>query len=208
MVCDRPSLVGRDIIRAFGILPAELLFLESGRSGDLDKILKKDPKLFQPGLGLIKAAEAHLHLSPGTTPKFLKEREVAYGLRQKVTEKIDRLVENGVLSLIPHSDWATPVVSVLKKNGSFRICGDFKHTVNKACSTKHYSLPLIEVLFASLSGGDCFSILDLWEAYNQISLDKESRKLTVRNTHKGLFQKPPGKQRSSSFTEPTKAHQP
>lgn len=73
------------------------------------------------------------------------------------------------------------------KSGCNRLCGDFKLTLNKACPTEQYPLPLIEDIFASLNGGDLFSTLDLREAYSQIPLDEESKKLTVINTHKGLY---------------------
>ena len=42
-------------------------------------------------------------------------------------------------------------------------------------------------LFASLSGGKTFTILDLTQAYLQLALDKQSQKLVVINTHKGLY---------------------
>lgn len=106
---------------------------------------------------------------------------------RKRPKRSTALWKTGVLSPVPHSDWAASVLPVLKKKGSVRLCGVFKLTLNKACPTEQYSLPLIEDIFASLSGGDCFSTPDLREAYNQISLDEESRKLTVLNTHKGLF---------------------
>ena len=68
-----------------------------------------------------------------------------------------------------------------------RICGDFKQTVNRAAKLDRYSIPKIEDLFASLTGGQKFSKLDLSQAYNQIVLDEESRKYVVINTHKGLY---------------------
>ena len=50
-----------------------------------------------------------------------------------------------------------------------------------------YPLPCIEDLFASLSGGMCFSKLDLSHAYQQIELEEESCEYTIINTHKGLL---------------------
>ena len=85
------------------------------------------------------------------------------------------------------SDWAAPIVPVLKQDGSVRICGDYRVTVNMAARTESYPLPRIDDLFASLNGGKTFTTLDLAHAYQQILLDEESRKLVVINTHKGLF---------------------
>ena len=76
----------------------------------------------------------------------------------------------------------------MKKDGSIRICGDYKITVNQASKVDSYPLPKIDDLFASLAGGKTFSKLDLANAYQQIPLDEASRKLVAINTHKGLFQ--------------------
>lgn len=85
------------------------------------------------------------------------------------------------------ADWAAPIVPVRKRDGSIRICGDYKLTVNKAAKPDTYPLPRIEDLFASLVGGQAFSKLDLAHAYQQIELEEESKELLTINTHKGLF---------------------
>ena len=84
-------------------------------------------------------------------------------------------------------DWATPIVPVPKTDGSVRICGDYKITVNQVAKLDKYPIPRIEDLFASLAGGKAFSKLDLSQAYQQIELDEESRQYVTINTHKGLF---------------------
>ena len=100
--------------------------------------------------------------------------------------ELDRLTEAGVLQPIEFSDWAAPIVPVVKRDGSVRICWDYKLTANQVTSTDTYPLPRIEDLFASLSGGKVFSKLDLTHAYQQVPLDEESKFTTV-NTHKGLY---------------------
>ena len=69
-----------------------------------------------------------------------------------------------------------------------RICGDYKLTVNQAATTDSYPLPRIEDLFASLSGGQLFTKLDLAHAYQQVPLTDDSKVYTTINTHKGLYQ--------------------
>ena len=54
--------------------------------------------------------------------------------------------------------------------------------------TDIYPLQLLEELFESLNGGCKFSKIDLADAYLQIELHKELKKLLVANTHKGLYQ--------------------
>lgn len=59
------------------------------------------------------------------------------------------------------SDWATPIVPVMKGWGRLRICGDYKVTMNQAAKLEKYPIPWIEELFASLAGWKAFSKLDL-----------------------------------------------
>jgi hypothetical protein len=63
------------------------------------------------------------------------------------------LEKEGTLTKVNHSEWATPIVPVLKKNGDIRICGDFKVTVNPVLKVDQYPLPKIDDSFAKLAGG-------------------------------------------------------
>lgn len=101
--------------------------------------------------------------------------------------ELDRLVSLGVLSLVKHSEWATPIVPVLKKDGNVRICGGFEAALNPACAVEQYPLPVIQDIFARLNGGESFSTLDLRDACSQVPLDEAARKLCVINTHRGFF---------------------
>jgi hypothetical protein len=78
-------------------------------------------------------------------------------------------------------------VPVEKRDGSVRICGDYKLTVNRVSKTEVYPIPKIKEIFASLTGGKKFSKLDLSHAYQQIQLEEESQKYLTVNTHKGSF---------------------
>ena len=80
------------------------------------------------------------------------------------------------------------MVSVLKRDKqSICICGDYHLTVNQAVQLHQFPIPKIEDLLAKLSGGKYFSSLDMSQAYQQLPLDDETKKLVVINTHKGLF---------------------
>ena len=103
-------------------------------------------------------------------------------------KELARLEADGIIQLVQFSWWAAPIVLVIKQDGSIRICGDYKVTVNLAAKTDSYPIPRIEDLFASLSGGKNFSKVDLVSAYQQIVLDEESREYTTINTPKGLYQ--------------------
>ena len=71
---------------------------------------------------------------------------------------------------VQSSEWATPIVPVLKPDSTVRICGDYND------------------LYTKLAGGKTFSELDLSHAYEQMLLDEESKQYVTINTHKGLFQ--------------------
>ena len=143
--------------------------------------------LFKKELGKIAGTTAKLYLKPGARPKFWRARSVPFALRGKVEQEIERQVAEGILEPIQFSEWATPVVPVVKKDGSIRLCGDYKGTVNQAAKTDTYPLPRIEDLFASLGGGTIFSKLDLAHAYQQVVLDDKSKEMVTINTHKGLY---------------------
>ena len=68
-----------------------------------------------------------------------------------------------------------------------RICADFKQTLNPACNMEEYPLPTAEDIFATLSGGQSYSKLDLSNAYHQLKLSEDAQKYMVINTHKGLY---------------------
>ena len=84
---------------------------------------------------------------------------------------------------VESSEWAAPVVPVVKSDGSVRIC-DFRLTVNKAATTNVYPLPRIEALFASLKGGQEFTKLNVAHAYLHIPLTETSLKYVTINTHR------------------------
>ena len=105
-------------------------------------------------------------------------------------DELTRLEEDGpgVIEPVAHSDWAAPIVPVVKRDGAIRICGDFKVTVNKVAKRDMYPLPKVEDLLSTLAGGKSFSKLDLSHAYQQLHLSEESKPLVTINTSKGLYQ--------------------
>ena len=116
-----------------------------------------------------------------------KARLVPYFLKHRIELELQRLEKQGIIKPVECSDWATPVVPVQKANGNICLCGDYIITVNKYTQIDVYPLPRVEDLFAPLGDGVVFSKIDLTSAYQQISLDEESKEYTVINTHKGLF---------------------
>lgn len=126
----------------------------------VSKLIESYKGLFDNSQGTFNKCKISLAVKQGTVPKFLKARPVPFALKQKIEHEIDRLVKNKVLVPTEFSDWATPIVPVLKPNRNVRICGDFKVTLNPHLIVQQYPLPRIEYLFSQLHGGDKFSKID------------------------------------------------
>ena len=153
----------------------------------LQGILDEHSSVFDSKLETLNDTTVTIHLDLTAQPCFCKARTVPYAFKGKIEKELDRLVQQRVIEPICFSEWAAPIVPVLKKDETVRICGDYKLTVNQAAKTDSYPLPKINDLFASLAGVQTFSKLDLANAYLQIPLDKASQKLVTINTHKGLY---------------------
>ncbi|KAK8784126.1 hypothetical protein V5799_009508, partial [Amblyomma americanum] len=109
-----------------------------------------------------------LELLGNAQPKFLKARPVPFALRTSVEKELDKLEQQGVIEPTQHSQWATPLVVVRKKNGTICLCGDYWSTVNLATKASSYPLPTPEEVFSILRGARVFSTLDLTQAYQQL----------------------------------------
>ncbi|XP_014834021.1 PREDICTED: uncharacterized protein K02A2.6-like [Poecilia mexicana] len=155
----------------------------------LSQLLEANAHVFEKGIGKLKHIKAKIELDKDANPRFHKARPVPYALRPKIDAELQNLEASGILSKVDWSDWATPIVPVMKKGKSeVRICGDFKVSINPVLRTVQYPLPRIEDIFSSLAGGKKFSKIDLSQAYLQMEVEESSKKFLTINTHKGLYQ--------------------
>ena len=143
--------------------------------------------LFNTEPGKMNNFKARLYLKAEVMPVFMKARSVPFAMKEKVEKELDRLESEGIISKTNTSEWATPIVPVVKSNNGIRICGDYKVTVNKALQVERYPLPTPQAIFASLAGGEKFTKLDLRQAYLQCEVDEDAKTLLTWNTHKGLY---------------------
>ena len=120
--------------------------------------------------------------------KFVKPRPVLFAIKDAIGQELDRLEKQGTIRKVDRGDWAAPIVAVPKKDGRFRLCRDYKVTINQALIIDQYPLPKPEDLFATLANGTQFSKLDLSQAYLQLQLDDASMPYVTVNTHQGLYQ--------------------
>lgn len=137
---------------------------------------------------MLKGTSAKIYLKEEAQPHAFKPRPTSYFLRDKVEKELQRLQDQGIIQPVQFSEWAAPIVPVIKTDGSIRMCGDYKVTINQEAKLDTYPIPRIDDLFADLAGGKIFSKLDLTSAYQQVPLDPASRKFTTINTFKGLFE--------------------
>lgn len=157
--CSGPSLCGRDIIQKLNILGQRSITffvqVDSSVQETVTNLKRGFSNLFPPGTGLMKElpAQAHINLKKEVNPKFFKARSLPYDIRDKVARELDRLCEEGILSPVTHSEWAAPVVPVLKADVTLRLCGHFKVTLNAECEVDQYPPPKVKDIFANLKDG-------------------------------------------------------
>ena len=168
----KSNLLGRDLIE-------ELNLINVVNKVDIDnyKVDINTP---------IKDFECRLFLKDNCQPVFNKARPVPFHLRDKIDESLQEMIDQNIISRIKYSEFAFPIVPVLKSNGKVRICVDFKK-LNNIMQTVRYPLPNIDDLLTTLSGHKYYSKLDLSNAYLQIKVNESDKHFLTMNTHQGLF---------------------
>lgn len=183
-----PNLLGRNWLQVINLDWRKVFKLETDHQRDLDTLLSKHKAAFETGLGTLAGATVKIYVEPEAKPKYFKARPLPYALREKVETELTRLETEGIIEPVDFSEWAAPIVPIVKQDKSLRICGDYKVTVNQVSKLDNYPIPKTEDLLAVLGGGDKFTKLDMSQAYQQLRLDENSKKYTTINTHRGLYQ--------------------
>lgn len=125
--------------------------ITSSGSNITNSFFQEFESLFSEGIGKYKQGTFKLKLKEEAKPIFHKPRPVPYALKDKVSLELDRLVSEGIIIPVESSDWATPIVPVLKRNGDIRICGDHKITINKFLKIDRYPIPRIQDLLSTIN---------------------------------------------------------
>jgi hypothetical protein len=121
-----------------------------------------------PGMPPDRDIEFVIELMPGTAPIHKSPYRMATPELAKLKEHIKELLEKGFIH--PNSSsWGAPVIFVLKKDGTQRLCVDY-HALNKVTIKNKYPLPSIDDLFDQLSGACVFSKIDLRLGYHQLRI--------------------------------------
>ena len=100
--------------------------------------------------------------------------------------ELNELLKND-LTQESHSDYASPVVIVQKKDSSIRFCIDFRQ-LNSATRFDSFPLPCINEVLDTLSGSKIFSTLNLKSGYHQIEMYPSDMHKTAFITQFGLYE--------------------
>ena len=123
---------------------------------DVDQVLKKYQDVFKKELGTVQGVKAKIYVDTQEKPRYFKSRS-PFALKEKIERELDRLVQEGTVTPVEFSEWATPIVPIVKSDKTVRICGDYKVTVNRVSKLDNYPILKTEDLFAVLGGGEQYS---------------------------------------------------
>ncbi|KAK7945433.1 hypothetical protein WMY93_001161 [Mugilogobius chulae] len=136
-------------------------------------------------VGLAKDVEHKIRLSD-STPFRERSRRLAPADIDDVRRHLQQLLEAGILKE-SRSPYASPIVVVRKKNGSIRICIDYR-TLNSRTIPDQYTIPRIDDALDCLTGSKWFSVLDLRSGYYQIAMSEEDKEKTAFICPLGFYQ--------------------
>ncbi len=146
------------------------------RQNVLDALLNDLKQNFSDSPGLCAEFKCTIVLNEGAPVVNLPPRQIPVGIRDAIKRELDALLEKGII-VESTSDWASPLVPVKKKDGSVRICVDFRQ-LNAVTSLRRYWLPSLAEILDQIGPNSCLSTLDLTAGFHQIAMDEESSDLT------------------------------
>lgn len=115
-----PSLLGRNWLRHVRFDWQSIAYLEPASQGhELKRILSHHKAVFSEGLGKLRGTTVKLHVNQEATPQFYRARPVPHALREKIEEELVRLQRTGVIEQVQYSDWAAPVVPIVKPGETY-----------------------------------------------------------------------------------------
>nr|GEW83963.1 putative reverse transcriptase domain-containing protein [Tanacetum cinerariifolium] len=116
------------------------------------------------GLPPPRQVEFHIDLIPGAAPVVRAPYHLTPSEMKEFSDQLKELSEKGFIRL-SSSPWGAPVLFVKKKDGSFRMCIDYRE-LNKLTIKNQYLLPMIDDLFDQLQGFSVYSKIDLRSGYH------------------------------------------
>ncbi|GJU57322.1 putative reverse transcriptase domain-containing protein [Tanacetum coccineum] len=152
-------------------------------------VIRDFPKVFPDellGLPPPRQVEFRIELIPGAAPMVRAPYRLAPSKMKELSKQLQELLEKGFIRP-SSSPWGAPVLFVKKKDGSFRICIDYRK-LNKLTIKNRYLLPRIDDLFDQLYGSSVYSKINLWSGYHQLRIHKEDILITAFRTRYGHYE--------------------
>ncbi|GJX77433.1 putative reverse transcriptase domain-containing protein, partial [Tanacetum coccineum] len=156
-----------------------ILRVHGERAVGITKALKS-AKEDEPKLGDITV------VFPGATPIAKSPYRLAPSEMQELSGQLQELQDKGFIRP-SHSPWGVPVLFFKKKDGSLRMCIDYRE-LNKLTIKNHYPLPRIDDLFDQLQGLRFFSKIDLRLGYHQLRVHEDDIPKTAFRMRCGHFE--------------------
>ncbi|KAA0051719.1 pol protein [Cucumis melo var. makuwa] len=153
----------------WGILASVVDIREPEVSLSSELVVREYPDVFPdklPGLPPLREVDFAIELEPGTAPISRAPYRMAPAELKELKVQLQELLDKGFIrpSVSP---WGAPVLFVKKKDGSMRLCIDYRE-LNKVTVKNCYPLPRIDDLFDQLQGATVFSKIDLRSGYHQL----------------------------------------
>ncbi|GJU06524.1 putative reverse transcriptase domain-containing protein [Tanacetum coccineum] len=138
------------------------------------------------GLPPARPVEFHIDLIPGAAPVARAPYRLAPSEMKELSEQLQELSDKGFIRP-SSSPWGASVLFVKKKDGSFRMCIDYRE-LNKLTVKNCYPLLRINDLFDQLQGSSIYSKIDLRSGYHQLRVREQDIPKTAFRTRYGHFE--------------------
>ncbi|GKC02829.1 putative reverse transcriptase domain-containing protein [Tanacetum coccineum] len=139
-----------------------------------------------PGLPPTRPVEFQIDLIPGAAPVARAPYRLAPSEMKELSEQIQEISDKGFIRP-SSSPWGAPVLFDKKKDGSFKMCIDYRE-LNKLTVKNHYPLLRIDYLFNQLQGSNIYSKIDLRSGYNQLRVREQDIPKTTFQTRYGHYE--------------------
>nr|GEY74758.1 putative reverse transcriptase domain-containing protein [Tanacetum cinerariifolium] len=139
-----------------------------------------------PGLPPTRQVVFQIDLIPGAASVVRAPYRLAPSEMKEFSEQLKELSDKGFIRP-SSSPWGAPVLFIKKKDGSFRMCIDYRE-LNKLTMKNRYPLLRIDDLFDQLQGSSVYSKIDLRSGYHQLRVRKEDVPKTAFRTRYGHYE--------------------